>query len=395
MLVNKRFKIKKILGSFKATNGPYEIFGDEIIKFLNEISKVLLNDKKSKKFPDLIAFGFWCRYSNIKRLLQNYKELNNRVGRGSVLHIAPSNVPTNFAYSMMFGLLAGNNNIVRLPSKNFFQVTILCKILKKLALRKKYKKIFKRFLLIKYENSDEISAELSRIVEARIIWGGDETINKFKSFYTQPRCIDLTFANRFSLSIINSNKLANLKKEELEILAQRFYNDTYIMDQFGCSSPNSIFWLGKNNKAKKNFWKELGNIVDKKYNLDLSSANEKISNLIKFTLEEKKNFKVKFDNFNLVKLNHKNINLDKYENISFGTFFEIDLKNINYLKKFVSTKLQTVTYYGVEFNMIKKFIINNNIKGIDRIIPIGRAFDLTSEWDGVDIILTLSRTIGS
>ena len=45
--------------------------------------------------------------------------------------------------------------------------------------------------------------------------------------------------------------------------------------------------------------------------------------------------------------------------------------------------------------MIKKFIINNNIKGIDRIIPIGRAFDLTSEWDGVDIILTLSRTIGS
>ena len=36
----------------------------------------------------------------------------------------------------------------------------------------------------------------------------------------------------------------------------------------------------------------------------------------------------------------------------------------------------------------------NKIKGIDRIVPIGRAFDLTPEWDGVDIISTLSRTIG-
>ena len=34
----------------------------------------------------------------------------------------------------IFGLLSGNNNIIRLPSKNFFQVKILCKILKKLSM---------------------------------------------------------------------------------------------------------------------------------------------------------------------------------------------------------------------------------------------------------------------
>ena len=50
------------------------------------------------------------------------------MGRGTVLHITPSNVPTNFAYSMVFGLLSGNNNIIRLPSKNFLQVKILCEI---------------------------------------------------------------------------------------------------------------------------------------------------------------------------------------------------------------------------------------------------------------------------
>ena len=64
------------------------------------------------------------------------------------------------------------------------------------------------------------------------------------------------------------------------------------------------------------------------------------------------------------------------------------------MRKYISEKLQTVTYYGTDFDKIKKFIIKNQIKGIDRIVPIGRAFDITPEWDGVDIISTLSRTIG-
>ena len=65
------------------------------------------------------------------------------MGRGSVLHITPSNVPTNFAYSMVFGLLSGNNNIIRLPSKNFHQVKILCAILKNLAKKKFIRKVLK------------------------------------------------------------------------------------------------------------------------------------------------------------------------------------------------------------------------------------------------------------
>ena len=64
------------------------------------------------------------------------------------------------------------------------------------------------------------------------------------------------------------------------------------------------------------------------------------------------------------------------------------------MKKYTSDKLQTITYYGVDFEYIKNFIIKNKIKGIDRVVPIGRAFDITPEWDGIDIISTLSRTIG-
>ena len=99
-------------------------------------------------------------------------------------------------------------------------------------------------------------------------------------------------------------------------------------------------------------------------------------------------------NFNLITLKSKKLRSDNFENVNFGTFLEVNLHNINHLRKYTSEKLQTITYYGTDFKSIKRFIINNKIKGIDRIVPIGRAFDLTPEWDGVDIISTLSRTIG-
>ncbi len=394
MSIKIKKKIKIIVGNFNLKDGPYDVFDKNIILLLNAVSKEILSSTKCKKFPDLVSFGFWCRASNIKAIFNNYSFFKNRVGRGSVLHITPSNVPTNFAYSMVFGLLSGNNNIIRLPSKNFHQVEILCNILKKLSKKIIYKKSFNRLLLIKYEHSDLISSELSKDVEARIIWGGDNTINKFKSFITKPRCIDLAFANRYSISLIDSDKLGKLNSNDLAILTKKFYNDTYTMDQFGCSSPNSVFWLGKNSVAKKKFWLELSNIVNNEYNLDLSGANKKISNLMNYTLDKNKTFKVNIKNFNLITLKSNKLSLDNFENINFGSFLEINLQDINHLRKYTSEKLQTVTYYGTDFKNIKKFIIKNKIKGIDRIVPIGRAFDLTPEWDGVDIISTLSRTLG-
>ena len=113
-----------------------------------------------------------------------------------------------------------------------------------------------------------------------------------------------------------------------------------------------------------------------------------------YALGKNKTFKANIKNFNLITLKSKKLSLDNFENINFGSFLEINLHDINHLRKYTSEKLQTVTYYGTNFRSIKKFIIENKIKGIDRIVPIGRAFDLTPEWDGVDIISTLSRTIG-
>ena len=45
--------------------------------------------------------------------------------------------------------------------------------------------------------------------DARIIWGGDKTINQFK-FNTSPNCLDITFPDRYSLAILGSDDMIKL-----------------------------------------------------------------------------------------------------------------------------------------------------------------------------------------
>ena len=78
----------------------------------------------------------------------------------------------------------------------------------------------------------------------------------------------------------------------------------------------------------------------------------------------------------------------------FGTFIEIEIKNLNELKNIITKKFQTITYFGFDTKNIEKFILNNAVTGIDRIVPIGRAFDIGPIWDGYDIVYSLSRIVG-
>lgn len=388
------FKFKNIIKNFNYDLGPYEIFDKKIINFLNDISAKILKSKKCNKFSDLVTFAFWCRKKNIQTLSYKYKSNNLVMGRGCVLHICPSNVPMNFAYSLAFGLVSGNNNIVKLPSKNFIQVKYFLEVINHILRKKKFSSLKRRIKFIKYRHEEKISRSLSKIVNARLLWGGDETIRLFKTFETKPRCVDLCFSNRVSGSIIDLDKLKKLKLKQLENIVLKFYNDSYLMDQQGCSSPKVVFWLGKKNiKVKEKFWQILSDIVDQNYGFDLSLTNKKTEFMSELVLKEKKIENIKFKNLKVIRYQKKNLeNIDELQS-SYGIFLEVKLSNISKIKKLINERFQTLTYYGIEKKKLTNLISKNNLKGIDRIVPFGRAFDMGHVWDGIDIILSLSRKI--
>ena len=180
---------------------------------------------------------------NLINLKRNFSNSNIRKGLGISFHITPSNIPTNFAYSLIFGLLSGNCNIVKVPSRSFPQIDIICKEIKRTL--SKFPKLRDHIKIIKYSRNDEFTKNISLISDARLIWGGNKTIEEAKSLKTKPNNRDLYFADKNSFCIINYDEYKKLKINQIKLLALNFYNDTYLVDQNACSSPHVIFWLGK------------------------------------------------------------------------------------------------------------------------------------------------------
>ena len=106
-------KTKLLAGTNIIKSEPRIIFSKIACDFLEELSKNLLKNKKAKIYQDVVSFAFWCRKQNIEKYKSKFLSKDLRLGLGLTFHITPSNIPTNFAYSLIFGLITGNSNIVR------------------------------------------------------------------------------------------------------------------------------------------------------------------------------------------------------------------------------------------------------------------------------------------
>ena len=168
MLMTNNKKILYLVGQNNINKKPLIPFNKTVCEFLNDLSKKLSTDKKILNYTDVKAFSFWCRKGNIEKYKKQFEDGKFRLGLGLAFHITPSNIPTNFAYSFTFGLLAGNANIVRIPTNNYPQVDIICNAIKSLFNKKKYQQIKKMNAFVKYEKNDE-SDKQTKLENSRLV----------------------------------------------------------------------------------------------------------------------------------------------------------------------------------------------------------------------------------
>ena len=382
-----------LVGDENISKKSIKPFSQTVCNFLSDLSEDLKKNQYYKVYPDIAALAFWLRKKNILKSKNHFQDSNLRVGLGLLFHITPSNVATNFAYSLVFGLINGNSNIVKVPSKKFDQVAIICKSINRVL--KKYKELREMIKIIRYSNHDKLTGKYSSLCDGRLIWGGDKTIQDIKAFPTHSKSLDITFADRYSFCLIDVDKLKKLTSENLKKLVYKFYNDTYLVDQNACTSPHLIIWYGTKNKSmKEKFWQTLFDLVKKKYEISEHASIDKLTKLHKDILDYdniKSHINFRSD---LYVLNLKNLNSNNHKmRGKWGFFYEYETGNLNSIAKFINRKYQTLTYFGLEKSTLINFVIKNNLKGIDRIVPIGQSLDINFFWDGYDINKILTRVI--
>jgi len=387
-------KIEYLVGNGSINRKSLIPYSKEICNFISDLSNDLNSNSLSKKYPDIKTFSFWCRKKNIENLKKNYFSKKTRLGLGLIFHITPSNIPTNFAYSLIFGLISGNSNIIKVPSKKFDQVDIICKSINKIF-KNKYKIIKKMISVVRYSDNDDYTNKISSICDARLIWGGDNSIKNIRKFPLKHRALDFAFADRYSFCVINTQDILKLNQLKIKRLTENFYNDTYLVDQNACSSPHLILWIGKNvNKARNKFWKSLSYLVKKKYVLSESASIDKYAQLCAniISLNNMKKYEIFDDSIYTISLKKLDKNIHNLRG-KWGFFYEHNIRDLNEIKNYVNNKYQTLTYFGLKKKKLTNFILKNKLDGIDRIVPIGQALDINFFWDGYDLNKILSRVI--
>lgn len=369
-------------------------FSDTTVDFLSALSREILHDKRSRSYADVMSYAYWIRRASIEIAKKEHLDYKNRIGRGLAFHIAPSNVPVNFAVSLSSAILAGNASIIRVSNKKFEQVDIICDAMNHL-LDNEFSSLKKYFCLIRYEHNESVTQELSNICDVRIIWGGNKTIETIRRTAIPPRAIEMAFADRHSVAIIDSDKYLQMNVEEI---AKGFYTDTYYTDQNACSSPRIVVWIGnRNEEARRLFWSKMDELVKQDYDMKPIQAIDKFTSLCMLGMSDvgsrlgsrlvsSNNYvmRVVVDSLYPELLNYKN---------GGGYFFEYQAEQLDEIVPILTKQCQTISVLGVEKNVIQDIVFKYGVRGVDRIVELGQTMGLEYIWDGYKMIETMSRFV--
>lgn len=369
-------------------------FEEGRIDFLNQVSRGLLSDRKAREYPDVVTFAFWIRKANMEQERKEFLS-NNRfcMGRGVVFHIAPSNVAVNYAYSFAVGFVLGNGGIVRLPSKEFPQVELINRAVRKALEKGEYERWRDVIVFLRYERNREVNDYLSSFCDVRVIWGGDSTIREIRKSELPPRAGEITFADRYSLCVIDAEEYMAVADKDR--LAMDFYNDTYLTDQNACTSPKLVCWLGEKGRigqAKELFWERLWNVVSEKYVFQSVQYVDKLVNCCMAAVAAKGIHVVKMKDNRIVRIEVERLDpvIQEYRGDS-GTFYECEISDVMELAPICNGKVQTVVMVGDRKRMGS--LIMSGVKGIDRVVEVGKSMEFGFVWDGIDLRERLTRRV--
>lgn len=388
--------LKVLAGSAQPEATPWPVFDPRVLDFLSDFSAALRSSPLGTD-AEAVSFAFWCRRSRLEALKKQY-EGPLRLGRGLLFHIPPANVPLLFAYSLAVGMLSGCANLLRMSSRLGERGLVFCAVLDEVLSRPKHEALKARTGLISYPREEEArTAAFLLECDGRVVWGGDATVKAMRRFPARPGAVELVFPDRWSLCLMSEAHVAGLSQSDLDLLAHRFYNDTYLMDQNACSSPKLVLWkqdCPDGDFARERFWTALCRKAGTTYDLTPYKVARKYEAICELSMTEPVLGSIRRVGNLLYRaaLTAPPADPDTLR-LAFGSFLEYEITSLEELSAFVTRRTQTLTCAGIAPAEAARTAATLGLPGIDRVVPVGQAMEFDLIWDGKDLITFLSRVI--
>ena len=429
------------------TAPPAEPFAPDAVAAADRFARRLMSDPMARAHPELMTLGFFMRKSELTRMKAERAAASRpdllEVPIGLVFHVPPANVDTIFMYSWLQSLLAGNLNLVRISARSSPLVEHLCRLLCEVLADDDLAGVRARTAMIQYGHDDLITAAISSYSALRVIWGGDATVAAIRKSPLQPHARDLTFADRFSMMALGAAAVLDSNRSELARLVEQLYNDLYWFDQAGCSSPRLCLWIGTPADiaaASELLWPELAQLADDRgYHPDLAMRLVKEVFCHRAVLDGPVTARREYGPA-LTVLELSSLDGLGREHPGAGLLFQtsiempddtsiadgvatIDLIGIGLdddspvadgvpiseddapppfsiadaleraLMHWITRKDQTLTYFGIPRTDLADLARRLAGRGLDRIVPVGSALQMSRFWDGYDLASEMVRRV--
>lgn len=411
-------EVTLLAGTDSPTAEALQPFSPEAITFLDHFSRALRGDSGARQDAEVMALAFWCRRAHLLALKNRHGLTPGRMGRGKIFHLAPANVPMMFVYTWAIGLLAGNTGIVRISERTLQREAVqdVLRVFRELFSQEENAVIRERTSLISYARSDAVTEQILADCRGRVLWGGDETIRHMQQIPMPENAVELTFPDRVSLAVISEDALEKADQENQRNLVHRFYNDTYVMDQNGCSSPQTVIWLKKTEDSKKTscpgnslqdadflesgsetirdkWWSLLAQEAEQEYGMDGFRSARKLEKAAVSAMQTDEISSIRRycgNELYVLQLAALPKDIAAYKG-GFGLFFETETEDIAEIFRSFSPRIQTVVCIGIDPAEQAAAAAHQKAAGALRFVETGQALQMDTVWDGIDLIDALSR----
>ncbi|MBR7831786.1 gamma-glutamyl phosphate reductase [Actinospica durhamensis] len=394
----RELPLEQVLAGLRAADrAPDRLgYGDErVLDFLDALSHELLRPRLVRRHPELAPLGFFLRRSRLAqwtRATDGAADL--RVPRGIVFHIPPANVSTLLAYPWALSMLAGNANVIRLSTRGSAATDELLGVLRE-TVRQADPAVRASQLVVSYGHDDEVTAALSAACHLRLMWGGDQTIDRLRRFALAPGARDLPMPERSSLCVVSAATWQGTDEAGRTAVVEGFYNDAYWYGQAACASPLTICWIGPDGQAARagaDFVDRLEALVaQRRPQIDVEMAVEKrVATYGLAVTASARSVGFRGNALAVVSLSPGRL-LESW--CGTGTFGLACFPDLDALAPLITRRHQTIGHFGFERDTLLAFARRLAGRGVDRLVPVGEALAFERVWDGYDLLYECSKAV--
>jgi hypothetical protein len=249
---------------------------------------------------------------------------------------------------------------------------------------------------ISYGHDDQVTAAFSSFCDLRIVWGGDETVRRIRAIPLNAHAAERAFASKRSISVLRTAAYLAADEVVRNKLADAMATDVIPFAQMACSSPHQVFWIGKVEDAAEA-------IVDFHQRLDCAicrrGANQEISHAVRrfnaaFALAASgQAAKVEFSARATSVVAASPEKSEQEIPCGAGLLLNASCTTWEEVRQLLRAEHQTVTHFGFTTGELQDMAWTAGIRGVDRLVPVGRALDFTPIWDGFSLWTDLTRSV--